>query len=69
MKEERFAENGRHLGLEMNRPHTIVDEWPMRLKLRPRQVGAKAEFEILLASSHNGAERYLEWKWSEVVDS
>ena len=36
----------------------------MRLKLRPEQVGAKEEFAILLASSHSGAERYVEWKWS-----
>ena len=64
MREQHFTENGQHLGLTMKRPHTIVEEWPMRLKLRPEQVGAKEEFEILLASSHSGAERYVEWKWS-----
>jgi hypothetical protein len=64
MREERFTEIGRLLGLTMKRHHTIVEKWPMRLKLRPEQVGAKEEFEILLSSSHSGAERYVEWKWS-----
>jgi len=64
MKVEHFAEIALHLGLTMKRPHTIVEEWPMRLKSQPEQVGAKEEFEILLASSHGGAERYVEWKWS-----
>ena len=63
MREEHFAENGERLGLTTERAHTIAEEWPMRLKLQPKQVGAKEDFEILLASSHSGAERYVEWKW------
>jgi len=64
MREEHFQEIGCHLGLTMERPHTIIEEWPMRLKLLPDLAGAKEEFEILLASSHTGAERYVEWKWA-----
>jgi hypothetical protein len=64
IREEGFMEGGSRLGLTMKRSHTIVEEWPMGLKLRPEQIGAKEEFEILLASSHSRAERYVEWKWT-----
>ncbi|RMZ87204.1 hypothetical protein DV736_g5572, partial [Chaetothyriales sp. CBS 134916] len=64
MKDKHFAEIGCHLGLTMKQPHTIVEEWPMRLKLLPKQVGAKEELETLLTSTHIGAERYVEWRWS-----
>lgn len=64
MREESFTEIERYLGMTMKQSHTIVEKFPMRLKLRLGQAGAKEEFENLLASSHSGAERYVEWKWS-----
>lgn len=51
-----------YCGLAVKDRHTIVEEWPLRLKLRPNQVGAQEEFEILASSAHTGAERYVEWK-------
>ena len=48
-------------GVKMKQRNTIVNEWPMRLKKRNGENGAKEEFEVLRASSHNGTERYVEW--------
>lgn len=49
-------------GLAIKERHTIIDKWPMRLKLRFGQAGAQEEFEVLQASSLTGCERYMEWK-------
>ena len=51
-------------GVTVKDNHTIVEQWPMRLKLQPHQVGSQDEFKTLLASSHSGHERYVEWKKS-----
>lgn len=49
-------------GICMKKDHTIVEKWPLRLKLGQGQAGAQLEFEILEASDHTGHERYVEWK-------
>ena len=46
----------------MKNTYTIVDKWPLKLKLRPGQPGAQGEFDVLLSSGHAGFERYVEWK-------
>ncbi|KAL9004858.1 MAG: hypothetical protein Q9188_002346 [Gyalolechia gomerana] len=45
-------------GLVMKDRNTIVRKWPMRLGPKATQ----DEFDHLLASAHNGSERYVEWK-------
>jgi hypothetical protein len=62
MQDESFIEIGQDLGMIIKHPHTIIEKWPMKIKLRPEEAGSKEEFEILLASPHSGAERYVEWK-------
>jgi hypothetical protein len=42
--------------------NSIVDKWPARLKLRPKQPGAQEEFNAAVASKLNGTECYLEWQ-------
>lgn len=64
MKLEDFRGAGEAAGVRMKPKNTIVAEWPMRLKLRPHQKGAKEEFGRKLASSHTGVERYVEWQRS-----
>ncbi|KAI3324399.1 hypothetical protein HD806DRAFT_522187 [Xylariaceae sp. AK1471] len=49
-------------GLVMKKTNTIVDKWPTQLKLKPGDPGARKEFDLLLASSFTGYERYVEWK-------
>ena len=49
-------------GMGVKAQHTIVDKWPLRLKLKPDKTGAQEEFERLRSSDHSGTERYVEWK-------
>ena len=44
--------------LTLKSENTIVRPWPLRL----RKNATQREFEILFASGHTGAERYVEWK-------
>jgi hypothetical protein len=53
-----FEEIGKGAGLKMKSNNTIIEPWPMRLKKNATQ----EEFDILLASSHMGSERYIEWQ-------
>lgn len=47
----------------MRTQHTIIEPWPLALKLKCGQPRAQEEFESLLDSDqHRGWERYLEWK-------
>lgn len=41
--------------------HTIIEEWPTRLKLKPGQLGAEEEIAMALASHYTHNERYVEW--------
>ncbi|KAL8772813.1 MAG: hypothetical protein Q9209_002158 [Squamulea sp. 1 TL-2023] len=61
MKSVGFEIYARHTGVEMRKQNTVVEAWPMRLKKKPGQKGAKEEFQELMASSCSGAERYVEW--------
>lgn len=47
--------------MEMKDHHTIVEKWPLRLKLEPGQPGAEEELKVSLASGHTHVERYVEW--------
>lgn len=49
-------------GIWMKKDHTIIEKWPLRLKLQHDQPGAQSEFEIVEASGHTAHERYVEWK-------
>jgi hypothetical protein len=53
-----FEEIGKAAGLKVKSNNTIVEPWPMRLKKNATQ----DEFNNLLASGHNGSERYVEWE-------
>ncbi|KAK3324964.1 hypothetical protein B0H66DRAFT_511247 [Apodospora peruviana] len=57
-----FREVGEFIGAAMKDEHTIVENWPFRLKLQPGQPGAQEEFDSLLAGGMSGKERYVEWK-------
>ena len=54
----RLDEIGQATGLKMKSKNTIVQPWPMRIKRNATQ----SEFDVLLASGHNGSERYVEWE-------
>jgi len=62
MRELKFAEMTQDIGLMVKEQNTIIEKWPMRLKLSLPQAGAQEEFDILQASGHSGSERYVEWK-------
>lgn len=62
MKKLQFKEIGCFLGLSMKRSHTVVDQWPLKLKAGSNQSIDWKDLEILLASSHSGTERYVEWR-------
>ena len=49
-------------GVALKKTHSIIEKWPLKLKLRPGQAGARKEFATLLSSGHVGQERYVEWK-------
>jgi len=61
MKVLDFPMAERMTGMKMRVTNTIIEKWPMRLKLSPGQLGADQEFKLLLASAHTGTERYVEW--------
>jgi len=61
-REQAFSDMEELCGLTQKRDHTIVDHWPMRLKLKPDDEGAKEEFEDLLASGFQGHEKWVEWQ-------
>ncbi|KAM0520656.1 hypothetical protein ACHAPE_003053 [Trichoderma viride] len=63
MTEWRFEECGRLTNMAMKK-NTVVEKWPMRLKKKAGQPGAKEEFDLLFGSGH-GNERYVEWKTVE----
>ncbi|KAI1376191.1 hypothetical protein F4677DRAFT_84451 [Hypoxylon crocopeplum] len=63
MKLYNFATIVELSGMEFKKKHTIIGKWPMRLKLKPHQKGAKEEFDLMLSSSVSGCERYMEWRF------
>ena len=65
MREQKFEEMQKAIGLCMKERHTIVEKWPMKLRFSSSHTaGAQEDFDLLQASGHSGSERYVEWKWS-----
>jgi hypothetical protein len=58
MEHCRFSEISALNGLKVKGKNSIVKPWPLRLGKR----ATKEEFDVLLASSHLGSERYVEWE-------
>ncbi|KAL7918083.1 hypothetical protein ACQKWADRAFT_324100 [Trichoderma austrokoningii] len=56
----KFEECGHLTGMVM-KGNAIVERWPMRLRKKAGQPGAKEEFDLLFGSGH-GNERYVEWQ-------
>jgi hypothetical protein len=65
MEIQGFKKAAKDAGLKMKKKNTIVESWPLRLKLRPGDTGAQAEFDLLLSSSSSGIEHYVEWSNAE----
>ena len=64
MKELKFKDLDSYFSMQMKEPHTLIEKWPMKLKLKPGHAGAQEDFDLLLSSAHTGSERYVEWKRS-----
>ncbi|KAJ6276567.1 hypothetical protein J3E71DRAFT_187021 [Bipolaris maydis] len=62
MKLQEFESAASRAGLMMKERNTIVEPWPLRLKLKPHEVGSQEEFDLLLSSCSSGIEHYTEWR-------
>ena len=51
--------------LRIKAENTIVEKWPLALRLRKGDVAFDEEFETLNASGRWGAEAYVEWASAE----
>ncbi|KAA8576352.1 hypothetical protein EYC84_006485 [Monilinia fructicola] len=58
MKECSLDQLSLNTGMKMKTKHTLVDKWPLRLRMGAKQ----KEFDMLLASGQSGSERYVEWE-------
>ncbi|KEY72821.1 hypothetical protein S7711_04410 [Stachybotrys chartarum IBT 7711] len=58
----RFDQVSAEAGVVEKHKNTVIEQWPMRLKLKRGQKGAQEEFRRLLGSNLTGLECYLEWK-------
>lgn len=47
---------------DMKAEHTIIEEWPYRLKLEPGEPGAGEAFNRALSRDSCGKECYVEWR-------
>ena len=56
-----FSKLADSAGVKMRKRNKVVEAWPMRLQKKYGEDGADEEFGALMASSHTGAERYVEW--------
>ena len=65
MQKFRFVKSTAEFNMQMKEPHTIIEKWPMKLKLKPGQESAQEEFKLRLASVNHGDERYVEWRRSD----
>ncbi|RBR26226.1 uncharacterized protein FIESC28_01009 [Fusarium coffeatum] len=61
-EEYRFSDFPEYVGVQVKEKHTVVEKWPYRLKLEPKQKGAKEEFDMMMRGGPSGKERYMEWK-------
>ncbi|KJX98200.1 hypothetical protein TI39_contig428g00015 [Zymoseptoria brevis] len=63
MKEHRFVDAAKKVGMAMRESHTIVEKWPTKLKRDIMDMyAAQEEYQALRASGLRGDERYIEWK-------
>jgi len=51
--------------LKIKAENTIVEKWPLALKLKQGDVGFDEEFTTLFASGHPSTETYVEWARAE----
>lgn len=58
----RFGEVAHFLDASQKVNHTIIEQWPYRLKLQPGDPGAQEEFDRLFSGGLSGTECYLEWR-------
>jgi hypothetical protein len=47
--------------LRIKANHTIIQKWPMTLKLKQGDAGFDEEFNMLFGSGNFGSEVYVEW--------
>ncbi|SMR64258.1 unnamed protein product [Zymoseptoria tritici ST99CH_3D1] len=47
-------------GVSIKKENTIIEKWPLRLKLQPGEPGAQEEFEILQSQVGFNSERYVD---------
>ena len=57
-----FRKVKRETGTEIKSTNTIIEKWPIRLKLRRGQHGSQEEFDSLIACPHDALNCYTEWK-------
>ncbi|KAL8670788.1 MAG: hypothetical protein Q9168_004686 [Polycauliona sp. 1 TL-2023] len=57
----KFDACSKHFGLQMRVQNSVVEAWPMRLKKKFGEEGAKEEFQDLLSSPFQEVERFVEW--------
>ncbi|KAK1622699.1 hypothetical protein BDP81DRAFT_411093 [Colletotrichum phormii] len=62
-----FSQSAQLVRAMIKENHTVIEKWPFRLKLRPRQTGAQEEFDRLLGGGVLSKERYVEWKRIEAL--
>lgn len=53
-------------GLKIKTQNTVIEKWPLKLKLRMGEPGFDEEFNNLFASDSWGWEAYLEWARADV---
>ncbi|KAL9097609.1 MAG: hypothetical protein Q9165_000506 [Trypethelium subeluteriae] len=62
MEFHRFKEAEKLHDVKMKESHTVIEQWPTRLKLQHGEPGWEDEFKIKHSSGHSGNQRYVEWK-------
>lgn len=62
MSAERFQQVAAASRMSIKDLNTIMEKWPLQLKKKPGQPGAREEFDLLRSSGHGGSQRYVEWK-------
>lgn len=63
--ESRLDEISKTIGLKIKFRITIIQSWSIRI----RKNATQGKFNALLASDHNGSERYIEWEMLVLLTS
>ncbi|KAK4120560.1 hypothetical protein N657DRAFT_658451 [Parathielavia appendiculata] len=58
----KLSETAQCFGATEKEKHTVIENWPLRVKLRPGQPGSQVELDRVLDSGVSTKERYVEWK-------